>query len=92
MEKLLLIKGPFCFVFKNEKDLAPKYAISLAHLKAKKQPSSEGISLTVVTLETGLGDVEYEVRFLQENIFLRINAGFFSIFAANRRNFFSNFF
>jgi hypothetical protein len=58
-EKLLLIKGPFCFVFNKEDDLAPKYAISLAHMKAKKQA-------TVVTLETNLGDSEYEIIFLGE--------------------------
>lgn len=60
-EKLLLIKGPFCFVFHNEDDLAPKYAISLAHMKAKNQAQS-----LVVTLETNLGDTEYEISFVEE--------------------------
>jgi hypothetical protein len=34
-ERVLLIEGPFCFVFSKEDDPAPKYAISLAHMKAK---------------------------------------------------------
>jgi hypothetical protein len=62
-ERLLLIKGPFCFVFNKEDDPAPKYAISLAHVKAK---ASQGT--TVVTLETNLGDIEYEITFKEEKI------------------------
>jgi hypothetical protein len=50
-------------VFNNENDPAPKYAISLAHMKAKKQASAP----TVVTLETNLGDMEYEISFVGEN-------------------------
>jgi hypothetical protein len=64
-ERLILIKGPFCFVFKNEDAAAPKYAISLAYLKALKRKPSHGV--TVVTLETELGDVEYEIRFSEED-------------------------
>ena len=60
-DKFLLIKGPFCFVFKKEEDPAPTYAISLAHMKAKVQPPQG--ALHVVTLETNLGDVEYEISF-----------------------------
>jgi hypothetical protein len=64
-ESLILIKGPFCFVFKNEDAAAPKYAISFAYLKALKRKPSHGV--TVVTLESELGDVEYEVRFSEED-------------------------
>jgi hypothetical protein len=64
-ERLILIKGPFCFVFKNEDAAAPKYAISFAPLKAHTRKPSHG--LTVVTLETELGDVEYEMRFSEED-------------------------
>lgn len=66
LEKLILIKGPFCFVFEHEKDLAPKYAISLAHLKAKKQEQSHSLGPGLTTLETSLGDVEYEINFQGE--------------------------
>jgi hypothetical protein len=59
------LEGPFCFVFKNEDAAAPKYAISLAYLKALKRKPSHGV--TVVTLETELGDVEYEIRFSEED-------------------------
>jgi hypothetical protein len=65
-ERLLLIKGPFVFVFSSEEDKAPKYAISLAHLKTNMRGLSGGFH--VVTLETNLGDLEYEISFKQENI------------------------
>ena len=53
----MLVKGPFCFVFVNENASSPKYAISLAHLKATtKSPKA-------VDLESSLGDVQYELTF-----------------------------
>jgi len=52
-----LIKGPYCFVFKDENAPAPKYAISLAHMVPRE--SSKG----QVALETSLGDQEYIVTF-----------------------------
>ena len=59
-ERLILIKGPFVFVFKNEDAAAPKYAVSLAHLKAKQQnPQS------TVTIESNLGEVEYQIKFAE---------------------------
>ena len=65
-ERLILIKGPFIFVFSHESDKAPKYAVSLAHLRAKSTGSSGGMH--VVQLETSLGDVEYEVSFKTQGI------------------------
>ena len=65
-QQLLLIKGPFIFVFGHESDKAPKYAISLAMMKAKSQKGSAGNYL--VSLETTLGDVEYEISFKSEGI------------------------
>jgi hypothetical protein len=65
-EQLLLIKGPFIFVFGHESDKAPKYAISLAMMKAKSQKGTGGNYL--VSLETTLGDVEYEISFKTEAI------------------------
>jgi hypothetical protein len=54
---IVLVKGPFCFVFVNETASSPKYAIRLAHLKtAIRYPKA-------VDLETSLGDVEYELTF-----------------------------
>eukprot|EP00980_Cylindrotheca_fusiformis_P007058 scaffold1481_cov137-Cylindrotheca_fusiformis.AAC.12 len=61
LERFILVKGPFCFVFKNEDSPAPKYAFSFAHMTAHKQKPSHGIA--VVFLQTALGDVEYEMRF-----------------------------
>lgn len=58
-ERYILIKGPFCFVFSNEEAPSPKYAISLAHLKAEVLP--RGSSTAV--LETSLGDVDYKFMF-----------------------------
>jgi hypothetical protein len=63
-EQIILIKGPYCFVFGKETDQAPKYAISLAHLKAKLQSPSHG--MFCVTIETTLGDVDWELGFSQK--------------------------
>jgi hypothetical protein len=62
----VLIKGPFLFVFKNENSQSPKYAVTLAHLKATVKEEGHGLSThgyTTVNLETSLGDVEYTVTF-----------------------------
>ena len=61
-EKTILIKGAFCFVFVKETDPSPKYAISLAHTKTTLHPSSSS-SPCRVTIETSLGDVEWELEF-----------------------------
>mmetsp|Transcript_13048 Transcript_13048/g.17157 ORF Transcript_13048/g.17157 Transcript_13048/m.17157 type:complete len:148 (-) Transcript_13048:1054-1497(-) len=63
-ERYVLIKGPFCFVFSNVDAPAPKYAISLAHMKAEVMP--RGSSTAV--LETTLGDVDYKFLFDNEEI------------------------
>ncbi len=65
-EKIVLIKGAYCFVFNKETDASPKYAIALAHMKAVTQPSSRG--QFPVSIETSMGDREWEVIFQQENI------------------------
>ena len=65
-EKLLLIKGTYCFVFYDDGDLAPKYAISLTKLKPMVRDggtNSDGGRMTVVTLETKKQEVEYEITF-----------------------------
>ena len=63
-EKIILIKGAYCFVFGAESDQAPKYAISLAHMKAKIQSPSHGVHH--VTIEASLGDIEWELGFLEK--------------------------
>lgn len=65
-EQLLLIKGPFIFVFDSEKDKAPKYAINLVHLSARYNGTFGGDH--VVLLETSLRDVEYEFNFEKKEI------------------------
>jgi len=67
-EKIILIKGAYCFVFMKESDSAPKYAISCAHMKAKIQPQSHGAHPHHVTIETSLGDTNWELGFEQEQI------------------------
>jgi len=57
-ERFLLIKGAFCFVFKDESSTSPKYAIGLAHLKATRQDRQN-----TVVLATSLGDPEYTLVF-----------------------------
>mmetsp|Transcript_17807 Transcript_17807/g.29444 ORF Transcript_17807/g.29444 Transcript_17807/m.29444 type:complete len:236 (-) Transcript_17807:1126-1833(-) len=61
---IILIKGPFCFIFKNEAASTPRYAINLAHMKAKTQSAPSGRH--PVALETNLGDIEYEVYLKDE--------------------------
>jgi hypothetical protein len=65
-EEILLIKGPYLFVFAKERDPAPKYAIELAHTKTVMQQSSGGVQH--MTIETSLGDVEWELTFQKQNI------------------------
>lgn len=53
-------------MFKNENSQSPKYAVTLAHLKATVKEEGHGLSThgyTTVNLETVLGDVEYTVKF-----------------------------
>ena len=61
-----MIKGANLFVFAKEDSAAPKYAVELTH---KKISLHEALGHTqVVTLESGLGDVEYKFKFdLREN-------------------------
>ena len=59
-DKLLLVKGTFCFVFYDNDDLAPKYAISLTKMKPVVRDSGNG--RVVVTLET-TREIEYEISF-----------------------------
>lgn len=59
----VMIKGPFCFVFKNEKASSPKYAIELARMKAEVRDSASSGTVAVVALQSSLGDDEYLFRF-----------------------------
>ena len=65
---ILLIKGPYLFVFGKETDPAPKYAITLAHMKVVVQHSASRDGQQHLTIETSLGDKEWEMSFEQENI------------------------
>ena len=65
-ERLVLIKGPFLFVYLKETDKAPKYAVSLVYMKPILQKSAG--KTYEVWLETAMGDVEYELCFAQKNI------------------------
>jgi hypothetical protein len=65
-DMLLLIKGPFIFVFASETSSSPKYAISLKQLQAKSKNTEHGRH--PVVLETALGDAQYEVSFEQADV------------------------
>ena len=58
-ERYFLIKGPFCFVFASQDDLAPKYAVGLYSMHAKLKTTGSA----VVILENEMGDIEYEFTF-----------------------------
>jgi hypothetical protein len=77
-ERIILIKGPYCFVFNKETDAAPKYAIALAHMKATTAATAPGgggsgsnsgnSNKFRVTIETSMGDPEWELTFERENL------------------------
>jgi hypothetical protein len=56
-EVILIIKGPFIFVFTSETASGPKYAISLLNLKTDNQGNGR------IALTDTLGDVQYELTF-----------------------------
>lgn len=61
---IVFIKGPFCFVYKDDKAAAPKYAISLSQMKSSVKEPTHG--KFPVTLGTLLGDVDYEIFFADQ--------------------------
>lgn len=62
----MLVKGTNLFVFLREDSPSPKYAIELAHKTVNLHPISGHSQM--VTIEDGLGDVDYKFRFeLREN-------------------------
>ena len=79
----VLVKGTNLFIFQSEHASAPLYAVDLPHrviaLHSPKEEflnktctgsHAEGLKTQIVTLETGLGDVEYSLMFdvsLKEN-------------------------
>jgi len=80
-KRFLLIKGAFCFVFKDELSPAPKYVIRLAYTKtrvvddeeeeASNQQDVLNIKTTTVVMETineqlQEDDFEYELVFVRE--------------------------
>lgn len=61
---IILIKGPFVFVYGSETSSSPKYAVSLKGLKAQKKGQEHGRH--PVMLETTLGDPQYEFSFADD--------------------------
>jgi hypothetical protein len=59
IERLLLIKGPFVFVYAISNHTSPKYAISLESLV----PSVKDNDTNTILLQTSLGETQYEIRF-----------------------------
>jgi len=68
-ERLVLIKGGFCFVYTDENSKSPKYAIALKGIEAKiiSSASPAHHKRTSVSMETVLGDLEYELSFQAED-------------------------
>jgi len=65
-KRYVLVKGTNLFVFAKDTSPAPKYAVTVPH---KKIILHKSIGQTqMVTIENGLGDVEYKFKFdLREN-------------------------
>lgn len=66
VDRLVLIKGPFCFIFVNEEAPSPKYAIGLQYMRTEVKPASHG--RVPVLLTDNLGDVQFEFSFAQEDV------------------------
>jgi hypothetical protein len=60
-EKFVLLKGPFCFVFKGDTSGSPLYAINLVDMKTEQKGP-------VALLQTNLGDTQYELQFAEEDV------------------------
>jgi hypothetical protein len=60
-DKFVLLKGPFCFVFKSDTSNSPLYAINLAEMKTEQKGP-------VALLQTNLGDTQYELQFAEEEV------------------------
>jgi len=65
-DRLLLIKGTFCFVFSNNDPQSPKYAIALQYMRPEVKPARLG--RYPVILSDNVGDVNYELSFETEEI------------------------
>jgi hypothetical protein len=64
-ERLILVKGPFCFVFVNEKSPSPKFVVALKEMQVHlKLPAS----LRQVLMEPTFDGAEYELTFATETI------------------------
>jgi hypothetical protein len=64
-DRLIFVKGTFCFVYANEDAPAPKYAIGLQYMRPEVKPGQHGRH--VVLLQDNLGDTQYEVVFSTED-------------------------
>jgi len=81
-KKLVLIKGPFIFIFNDEKAKAPDYAIRLHELEATVSPASK-TAHPVVLKKTLTGEFDYEFIFstatdansFQETVSIESNQG-----------------
>ena len=63
--RLILVKGPFIFVFENEKCRSPRFVVALQDMRVQvKRPASSG----QVLLEPNLEGAEYEFMFETEAI------------------------
>mmetsp|Transcript_11428 Transcript_11428/g.21379 ORF Transcript_11428/g.21379 Transcript_11428/m.21379 type:complete len:245 (-) Transcript_11428:115-849(-) len=63
----VLIKGPNLFVYETKTSAGPKYAVELAHKKCMLHPTTTSSHTQFVTIESGLGDVEYQFEFDTRN-------------------------
>jgi len=61
--RYVLVKGSACFVFADENDPSPKYAVSLAYMR----PIMSEHDKKTVLLETSLGDLEYKFVFTEQD-------------------------
>mmetsp|Transcript_23688 Transcript_23688/g.66166 ORF Transcript_23688/g.66166 Transcript_23688/m.66166 type:complete len:186 (-) Transcript_23688:176-733(-) len=80
-EQRIVIKGPFCFVYEDEDDPSPTYALSLAQLTPVQTSKHIAVSgemakgnknksgrYVMVKLESSLGDAEYTVGLPNQEI------------------------
>lgn len=69
-DRYIVVKGPFCFVFRDENAPSPQYAIKLHGMSAEmkdQNPHHKGQTL-VLLREGSLGEVQYEFSFASDVI------------------------
>lgn len=73
IQHLLLIKGPFIFVYSIRNQTSPKYAISLESLSPKIKDNNDDHDKNTILLQTSLSETRYEIHFQNNDDAIKLN-------------------